>query len=62
MRCNEVGTESLRDEEIGDRSEGSQRGGQKVTNETVHRKPSGKRKTGRNRPGMKGDRGNQEAR
>ena len=57
-----MGTESLRDEEIGDRLEGSQRRGQKVTNKTIHRKPSGKRKMGRNHPGAKGDRGNQETR
>ena len=53
-------TESLGNVEVGDGSGGSQRRGQKVTNETVHQKPGGERKTGRNRPGTKGDRGNQD--
>ena len=55
-----MGMESLGSEEVGDRSEGSQRRGQKVTNKTICQKPSGKWKMGWNHLGTKGNRGDQE--
>ena len=57
-----MGMELLGNKEVGDRSEGSQRRGQKVTNKTVCWKSSGKQKMGRNCLGTKGNRGDQETR